>query len=148
MGTLLGILLTFTSFFMIVLVLIQRGRGGGLAGALGGAGGQSAFGTKAGDLFTRITMGVATVWILLCIVSYKVLTHQSSPLDPSLGGSSTPAASATPGGEAVPTGPLDLSKLPATGTPAKAPPAAPAGGLAPAAKPSAPAATPPAAPAK
>ena len=45
------------------MVLVQRGRGGGLAGALGGMGGQSAFGTKAGDLFTRITIGVATVWI-------------------------------------------------------------------------------------
>ena len=39
------------SLFLIALVLIQRGRGGGLAGAFGGAGGQSAFGTKAGDVF-------------------------------------------------------------------------------------------------
>ncbi len=46
-----------------MLVLIQRGKGGGLAGALGGMGGQSAFGTKAGDLFTKITIGVATFWI-------------------------------------------------------------------------------------
>ena len=45
--------------FLILLVLIQRGRGGGLAGAFGGMGGQSAFGTKAGDLFTRITIVVA-----------------------------------------------------------------------------------------
>ena len=50
-----------TSLFLILLVLIQRGRGGGLAGALGGMGGQSAFGTKAGDLFTRITIGVAAL---------------------------------------------------------------------------------------
>ncbi len=33
---------------------------------MGGPGGQSAFGTKAGDLFTRITIVVATVWIFLC----------------------------------------------------------------------------------
>jgi preprotein translocase subunit SecG len=45
-----------------------------LAGALGGMGGQSAFGTKAGDLFTRITIGVATAWIVLCIISVKVLS--------------------------------------------------------------------------
>ncbi|MDP6059564.1 MAG: preprotein translocase subunit SecG, partial [Pirellulaceae bacterium] len=45
-----------TALFLILLVLIQRGRGGGLAGAFGGAGGQSAFGTKAGDMFTRITI--------------------------------------------------------------------------------------------
>ena len=59
---LLTVLLFLTSVFLILLVLVQRGRGGGLAGAFGGMGGQSAFGTKAGDLFTRITMVVATVW--------------------------------------------------------------------------------------
>ncbi|MFM9196710.1 MAG: preprotein translocase subunit SecG, partial [Planctomycetia bacterium] len=47
---LLGSMLVLTSLFLILLVLVQRGRGGGLAGALGGMGGQSAFGTKAGDL--------------------------------------------------------------------------------------------------
>jgi preprotein translocase subunit SecG len=69
-----GITIFITSMFLIMLVLVQRGRGGGLAGALGGPGGQSAFGTKAGDLFTRITIGVATVWIFLCaaaVVSLK-----------------------------------------------------------------------------
>ena len=54
-----------TAVFLIVLVLIQRGKGGGLAGAFGGMGGQSAFGTKAGDLFTKITIGVAAFWIML-----------------------------------------------------------------------------------
>jgi preprotein translocase subunit SecG len=58
-------LMFLTAVFLILLVLVQRGRGGGLAGALGGMGGQSAFGTKAGDLFTRITIGVAAVWIVL-----------------------------------------------------------------------------------
>ena len=66
----LGFMLVATSVFLILLVLIQRGRGGGLAGALGGMGGQSAFGTKAGDLFTKITIGVATFWILLCIIFF------------------------------------------------------------------------------
>ncbi|HAC92718.1 MAG TPA: preprotein translocase subunit SecG [Planctomycetaceae bacterium] len=68
-----GITIFVTSVFLILLVLVQRGRGGGIAGALGGAGGQSAFGTKAGDLFTRITVGVATVWILLCCLAILVL---------------------------------------------------------------------------
>lgn len=62
-----GILIFFTSVFLILLVLVQRGRGGGLTGALGGMGGQSAFGTKAGDVFTRITMVTAAIWILLCM---------------------------------------------------------------------------------
>ena len=81
----LGFMLVATSIFLILLVLIQRGRGGGLAGALGGMGGQSAFGTKAGDLFTKITIGVATFWILLCILSINVLGTQQSLFSTNLG---------------------------------------------------------------
>ena len=73
-----GILLFTISLFLILLVLIQRGRGGGLAGAFGGMGGQSAFGTKAGDLFTRVTMVVAAVWILLSILAIAVLNSRQS----------------------------------------------------------------------
>src|SRR5262245_47015855 len=60
----LYILLAVGSVFLILLVLIQRGRGGGLAGALGGMGGYSAFGTRAGDVFTRVTIVAAALWIL------------------------------------------------------------------------------------
>jgi len=67
--------LSLLSVFLILVVLVQRGRGGGLTGALGGMGGQSAFGTKAGDLFTRITIAVAAVWILLCMLTLKVLNN-------------------------------------------------------------------------
>src|SRR5450830_552048 len=83
---LLMVLLLFTALFLIVLVLIQRGRGGGLAGALGGMGGQSAFGTKAGDLFTRITVGVAGFWILLCLLATNMLGRQQSLISSDLGG--------------------------------------------------------------
>ncbi len=69
MGTFILVLLTITGLFLIFIILLQRGRGGGLAGALGGAGGQSAFGTKAGDVFTRITIGIALVWVLLACIS-------------------------------------------------------------------------------
>ncbi|MEJ7592936.1 MAG: preprotein translocase subunit SecG [Planctomycetaceae bacterium] len=61
----LSFVMVAISLFMILLVLIQRGRGGGLAGAFGGMGGQSAFGTRAGDMFTRITIVLAVVWVSL-----------------------------------------------------------------------------------
>ena len=70
--------LILLSVFMILVILVQRGRGGGLTGALGGMGGQSAFGTKAGDLFTRITIVVAAIWVLLSMASLKVLNQYSS----------------------------------------------------------------------
>ena len=73
-------LLMFAGLFLIGLILLQRGRGGGLAGAFGGMGGQSAFGTKAGDVFTRITIGVAAAWILLCAGSVVALHNSSGQL--------------------------------------------------------------------
>ena len=76
----LNMLMFLVAVFLILLVLVQRGRGGGLAGALGGMGGQSAFGTKAGDLFTRVTIVVAAVWILLCVVVVKY--HSNRDLRP------------------------------------------------------------------
>ncbi|MEM6689915.1 MAG: preprotein translocase subunit SecG [Planctomycetota bacterium] len=64
-GFVLGWLLGGLSLFLILLILVQRGKGGGLTGALGGPGGQSAFGSKAGDTFTFITVVVAMVWGLV-----------------------------------------------------------------------------------
>lgn len=59
------IVLFILSIFMWIIILIQRGRGGGLIGALGGAGGSSPFGSRAGDTFTRVTLILALVWIVL-----------------------------------------------------------------------------------
>jgi preprotein translocase subunit SecG len=75
---LLNVLLVITSVFLILLVLIQRGKGGGLAGAFGGVGGSSAFGTKAGDVFTRITIYTALVWFgLNMLLVYRM--NQRAP---------------------------------------------------------------------
>ncbi len=103
---LLMVLLLLTALFLIVLVLIQRGKGGGLAGAFGGMGGQSAFGTKAGDMFTKITIGVATFWIVLCLVTVKVLSGggTSGPVDPNMGSDAQqkPGVSAAPSTDKAP----------------------------------------------
>lgn len=114
----LGSMLVLTSLFLILLVLVQRGRGGGLAGALGGMGGQSAFGTKAGDLFTRITVGVAAFWIILCLLATNLLGRQQSLLSTELGGAAPQATAPM-----TPTQPTTTMEMPA----------APAGSNAPAA---------------
>ena len=72
-STLLNWLVLLVGILLIFLVLIQRGKGGGLAGAFGGAGGSSAFGSRAGDLFTRVTLILAAVWVLLIMVHIKVI---------------------------------------------------------------------------
>jgi len=68
-------LLPIVSIFLILLILVQRGRGGGLVGAFGGAGGQSAFGAKAGDVFTKITIVTVCIWLLLCIFLLLGVRH-------------------------------------------------------------------------
>ena len=73
-STIIALLMSGTAVFLILIILVQRGRGGGLSGALGGMGGQSAFGTKAGDAFTKLTIGVSIAWILLCILAVRFLS--------------------------------------------------------------------------
>jgi preprotein translocase subunit SecG len=78
MGIIIGILnvvVVLLSLFLIGIILIQRGKGGGLAGAFGGVGGSSAFGTKAGDVFTKITVGLAIGWIIL-LMMMVIMTNQ------------------------------------------------------------------------
>lgn len=77
--TFFWLLLLLTSIFMILLILIQRGRGGGITGALGGAGGQSAFGSKTGDVFTKITVYTAVVWIMLSILTISFFNRPPEP---------------------------------------------------------------------
>lgn len=102
--TILMTLLVLVAAFLILLVLIQRGKGGGLAGAFGGMGGQSAFGTKAGDVFTRVTIGTAIVWILLCAVATKLRNTQTGPLDTRMGRGGSATEPQAPSGKVSPKG--------------------------------------------
>jgi protein translocase SecG subunit len=73
-----SIVFAITGVLLIFIILLQRGRGGGLAGAFGATGGQSAFGTKAGDVFTRITIGVAVFWVAMAgLTSWAMVSERS-----------------------------------------------------------------------
>jgi preprotein translocase subunit SecG len=102
----LGPLLFLLSLFIILIVLLQRGRGGGLAGALGGAGGSSALGVKAGDIFTRITAVAVLIWIVLCafVCWYYLEPPPDIAVDPS---SDTPALTVGPKAGSANVSPLD-----------------------------------------
>jgi preprotein translocase subunit SecG len=65
----------FVSFMMILLVLIQKGRGGGLSGAFGGSGGNTAFGAKTGDVLTWATSIVFALFVALAVVLNLVCDH-------------------------------------------------------------------------
>ena len=89
----LNIVLLVSGVLLIGLILIQKGKGGGLAGAFGGAGGSSAFGSRAGDTFTRITIYAAAFWVLFIMITIRM----TQPEAPTKDTKSTPNAPATPG---------------------------------------------------
>jgi preprotein translocase subunit SecG len=124
---LLYVILSVLSVFLIGLVLIQRGRGGGLAGAFGATGGSSAFGTRAGDVFTRITIVVAGVWIGLSMLLVLLANQgRTSVFGVRPEGDATKTErSITPGGRAGESG-VEPIALPGESTPKTPAPAAPA----------------------
>ena len=106
MTTIYYILLTLfivLALFLMLLVLIQKGRGGGLASAFGGMGGNTAFGSKTGDVLTWATSIVFGIFIVLAVAlnlmaNYRQReanrTAQVSP--PQLTDPTTPAPTTAP----------------------------------------------------
>ncbi len=71
----LNALVLFVGVLLMFTVLIQRGKGGGLAGAFGGVGGSSPFGSRAADAFVKVTLYMAAVWVLLIMINVKVVKY-------------------------------------------------------------------------
>src|SRR6266568_4594790 len=83
--------------FLILIVLILKGRGGGLASAFGGAGGQTAFGSKTGDVLTWATSIVFGVFLLLAVALNLIANHMDAARTASIAGQTpAPAASEQP----------------------------------------------------
>jgi len=137
--------LTLVCGLLIVVVLLQRGRGGGLVGVFGGAGGAgSAFGAKTGDVFTWITVGLALLFLLLSSMGNCILDQSGTTPQPALTGleplgepdadtaAPPPGAGQSPPAPQSPTSPPsvpsdnggDRNPAPSTGAEAPADPAA------------------------
>ena len=54
------------AFLMMVIILLQEGKGGGLAGAFGGAGAET-FGVKAGTV-NKLTAWISTAFLVLALL--------------------------------------------------------------------------------
>lgn len=64
----LVVLHIFVCILLVLLILIQNDKGGGLAGAFGGMGGGAAFtGSSAATFLTKLTQGVAFASFLLLL---------------------------------------------------------------------------------
>ena len=69
MYTFISIVYVFVCLFLILVVLLQSGKGGGLGSAFGGGGtGQQIFGgAGAGNILTRLTAGFAFAFMALSV---------------------------------------------------------------------------------
>ena len=82
--------------FLVLLVLIQKGRGGGLSGAFGGAGGNTAFGSKTGDVLTWVTSIVFGVFLLLAIAMNLTANAVQNTITPHTAGTSVTDSGGVP----------------------------------------------------
>lgn len=81
---LLTIVFIVLSAAMILIILVQRPQGGGLAGAFGGAGGTSSetvFGGRVGDALTVATVIAFVVWLGFAI-SLNLISPRDMPAAP------------------------------------------------------------------
>lgn len=74
---------------LVLIVLMQKGRGGGVGAAFGGMGASSLMGSKTGDFFTWVTVGLVALFLLLAIFMGKFLKPQDEnllgPMEPPAG---------------------------------------------------------------
>jgi preprotein translocase subunit SecG len=72
-----GVLLALTSALLIVMILLHKGRGGGLSDMFGGGMSSGLGGSSIAEKnLDRITIGVAVIWFA-CIVALGLLTKTS-----------------------------------------------------------------------
>ena len=114
------VLYIFICFFLILVVLVQQGKGADIAGAFGGGGTQTAFGARgANTLLHKLTTG-AFIGFILIAMTLTILEARPSTNSVMQKFAGTPGKTAAP----VPPGAAPAPAVP--GAPVQAAPPAPA----------------------
>jgi preprotein translocase subunit SecG len=136
MYTLLLVLLILDSIVLVTAILLQAGKGNGLAATFGGvsSSADSLLGTRqAGNLLTKTSWWGGALFLFLSLVLSIASTHRRTPrsvLDQAFTQPAAPAPTATaPAGGAAGAG---AAGIPLTPAPSTSAPSAPAGQSAPA----------------
>jgi preprotein translocase subunit SecG len=75
--TVFSILLALSSAFMVLMILLHKGRGGGLSDMFGGGMSSGLGGSSVAEKnLDRITVGVALIWVA-CVIALGLLLKQS-----------------------------------------------------------------------
>jgi preprotein translocase subunit SecG len=109
-----------TCIFLVLVILLQSGKGGDVAAAFGGAGSQTAFGPRGAQKpLEKATIIAAVLFMLLALLfSLPGITQRSVVTDESAATQPTSSPTPTPSPVATPTPSPEVSISPAPG-PAK-----------------------------
>ena len=110
---------------LMIVILLQQGKGGDIANAFGGGASQAVFGARAGaTVLTKVTTGLSAAFMVLALVLAVWGARGTSSVVGGVDGPATPQlpAAATAPGPIAPAG--ATTPAPATTTPENAAPAA------------------------
>ena len=65
------VLFVLCSVILVLVILIQKGKGGGLSGAFGGGMASGLLGTKTGDFLTWFTIALVGLFLFLAVIMAK-----------------------------------------------------------------------------
>lgn len=68
---LVAVLFVITAVILVLMILIQRGKGGGLSGAFGGGMAGGLMGSKTGDFLTWVTIALVAIFLILAVLMAK-----------------------------------------------------------------------------
>jgi preprotein translocase subunit SecG len=66
-----AVLFVICALSLILIILVQKGKGGGLSGAFGGGMASGILGSKTGDFLTWVTIVLVGVFLTLAVVMAK-----------------------------------------------------------------------------
>ncbi len=111
------VLYVIVCLFLIIVVLLQPGKGDGMGSAFGGSSTGSVFGGRgASTVLTKMTTGAAVLFMMLSIVLAKLSSDSSSIDTSSLTDTPGATAPATTGGEKAADTPKPANKPAAAAT--------------------------------
>jgi preprotein translocase subunit SecG len=137
--TILTVVLIFVSLFLILVVLAQKSKDGGMGAALGGGAAEAAFGADTSNVLSKSTIWAAVLFFVLAFILFagRIYEHKHAAVVagsalPTINMPAAPATAPTTGTTAPSTGapqvalPAANTAAPTTSTPATAPVTAPA----------------------
>ncbi len=100
MITLVTIVHVVVCIFLILVILLQAGKGGGMGAAFGGGGAQTVFGGRGATTFLgKVTAGAAAIFMLTSLTLAYQASRSTSEIDRE---AAAPAAPQAPGPQQAP----------------------------------------------